>query len=328
MPALSKIRSIEFVGLGVCSKTEIFGYEQMSEDRIKDIIQEQNAKAQIFVSQYGGKIFDGYSSIVSSHQIDALYLPLPPSLHFIWAKKALESGKHVLVEKPSTVDYEESKQLVDIARKNGLALHENYMFVFHRQLEDINQIITSKELGEIRLFRISFGFPIREKTDFRYNRQLGGGALLDAGGYTLKYASQILGDTARIVYAQSGKKKGYEVDMYGSAALLNDDGVTVQVAFGMDNEYKCELEVWGSMGTLKTNRVLTAPADFVPSATIRKSSVEELRYLSKDDAFEKSISYFLECAENEMKREESYKSILKQAMLVDDFRRLLKLDCK
>ena len=146
--------------------------------------------------------------------------------------------------------------------------------------------------------------------------------LEDAGGYTLKYASKILGDTARLLYAQSNNKHGYEVDMYGTAALVNNKGTTVQVAFGMDNDYKCELELWGSQGTLRTGRVLTAPVGFVPTATIKKGNSEIQRELSEDDAFEKSIRYFAECVKDKNLREESYRSILRQAELVDDFQKL------
>lgn len=90
----------------------------------------------------------------------------------------------------------------------------------------------------------------------------------------------------------------------------------------MDNDYKCELELWGSQGTLRTGRVLTAPVGFIPTATIKKGNSEIQLELSEDDAFEKSIRYFLECVKDRNLREESYRSILRQAELVDDFQKL------
>ena len=110
--------------------------------------------------------------------------------------------------------------------------------------------------------------------------------------------------------------------MYGSAALVNDEGVTAQVAFGMDNNYKCELEVWCSKGTLYTNRILTAPAGFVPEVVIRKSNEEEKRNLPADDAFKKSILHFCHCIEDVNIRENNYQALLRQALLVEDFKRL------
>jgi len=319
MPALVQIKEFEFVGIGVCTYEERFGDEAIDTDKANAILNEEKRKAQVFVEQYGGHIFEGYNTIASSDEIDALYIPLPPALHYKWANCALECGKHVLIEKPATISLEDTKSLVDLASKKCLGLHENYMFVFHDQLTAINEIIESGKIGEPRLYRISFGFPKRMLNDFRYNKSLGGGALIDAGGYTIKYASMILGDTARIKYAQANYTDDYEVDIYGSAALVNDRGVTVQVAYGMDNDYKCELEVWGSVGTLYTGRVLTAPANYIPLVVIKNGNDKEEISLPSDDTFKKSIEFFYECICNERKRKDSYSKIVKQAEFIDEF---------
>lgn len=322
MPALQKCENITFVGIGVFTREEQYGSEDISDAEFQESLKIEKAKAQVFIDQYGGRIFEGYGAVVTSLEIDAIYIPLPPALHFTWAKKALENGKHVLVEKPSTTSAKETKELVQISSQKHLALHENYMFTFHDQLEAIDKIIQSGEIGDVRLYRISFGFPRRAANDFRYSKALGGGALIDAGGYTIRYATQLLGSTATIRYAQSNYVDGFAVDMYGSAALANADGVTAQVAFGMDNNYKCELEVWGSTGCLTTGRILTAPVGFAPTATIRKGNEEKTVDLPADDAFLKSIKHFVQCIEDEKVRAERYGIITKQAELIDEFKRL------
>lgn len=322
MPALQSIEEMEFIGIGVCTAKERFGNHCPDQETVKAILDAEYEKANAFISQYGGKIFEGYEAIVSSDEIEAVYIPLPPALHYEWAKKALMNGKHVLVEKPSTISAEDSRSLAELAHQKCLALHENYMFNFHKQLDDIEQIISSGEIGDIRLYRISFGFPMRSANDFRYNKALGGGALIDAGGYTIKYAVRLLGESAQIKYAQMNHIDGFEVDMYGSGALVNDEGVTAQIAFGMDNNYKCELEAWGSKGCLTTGRVLTAPSGFIPNVTIRKGNNDEVRELSADDSFVKSIRYFMECICNDKVRENSYHMIVKQAEMIEAFRAL------
>jgi predicted dehydrogenase len=322
MPALELVEGLEFVGLGVCTKEERFGENPPDDMVIKEGLQAEYGKAESFISQYGGKIFDGYETIVKSSEIDAIYIPLPPNLHYKWAKMALENGKHVLVEKPSTISATNTKELANIARKNGLALHENYMFIFHSQLDAIEKIIANGEIGDVRLYRISFGFPRRSVNDFRYNKALGGGALIDAGGYTLKYATRILGETAKIKYAQMNYMDEFDVDIYGSAALVNTDGVTAQIAFGMDNNYKCKLEVWGSRGCLSTDRILTAPVGFEPEVIISKGITDEKMNLPADDSFKKSIEKFLTCVEDEAVRITNYEELVKQAELVDEFRKL------
>lgn len=315
LPALKEAGCFEYVGVAIASREEFVGATD-------EILAKEKTKAQAFVDNYGGKIFDGYSSIIYSAEVDAVYLPLPPGLHYKWAKETLTAGKHILVEKPCTTASDDTEDLLREAERNGLAVHENYMFTFHDQLEAVNGIVKSGEIGDVRLYRISFGFPLRAHNDFRYNKALGGGALLDCGGYTLKYASMLLGPTAHLKYAQSNKIEGFSVDMYGSATLVNDAGATAQVAFGMDHNYKCELEVWGSKGTLFTNRILTAPAGFVPEVIIRKGNEEEKRYLPADDAFKKSILHFCHCIENDEIRKSNYQTLLRQAKLIEEFKKM------
>lgn len=322
LPAVKTIDDIEFCGVGVHSVDERFGDSHPSNEVVNSIIKIEMQKAWKIIDEYGGPLYYSYSNIVQSPSIDALYVPLPPALHYKWAKAAISAGKHVLIEKPATTSLQATKELVEFARNKGIALHENYMFVFHDQLKAVDEIVHSGEIGDVRLYRITFGFPRRAINDFRYVHSLGGGALLDAGGYTIKYASFLLGNTAKVVYAKCNYLPAFEVDMYGSGAMINDDGVTAQIAFGMDNDYKCELEAWGSKGTLFTGRILTAPAGLIPKAMIYKNGkVGEIK-LPADDAFRKSIIYFYKCIEDSKTREENYKVLIRQADLVEDFARL------
>lgn len=317
MPALKQLDGFEYIGLAAATEREFSGVDS------DDVRSSELEKAQKFIAEHGGKIFSGYESLITSDEIDAVYIPLPPALHFRWAKMALENGKHVLLEKPFTTSMKDTEELISIAGSKQLALHENYMFAYHTQLDWIKEKIAQGAVGEVRLIRIDFGFPFRGANDFRYNRALGGGALLDCGGYTLKLASMLLGDTARVTASRLNGKDGFEVDIYGSATLTNDDGLTAQVSFGMDNSYKCSLEVWGSTGTIFTNRILTAPAGYEPTVVIRTGNEEQSLTLSADDTFRKSIEHFARCITADYERVQHYKEILKQSELVERFNKEL-----
>ena len=312
LPALKLYDKFEFAGVAVADNSEWNGMltEEMRNNEIK--------KAENF----GGKIYSSYSEMINSNEIDAVYLPLPPALHYKWGKKVLEAGKHLFLEKPSTISAETTKELIQIAEKKGLALHENYMFQFHSQIDFIRNEIAKGTIGDVRLYRIAFGFPFRGTNDFRYNKELGGGALLDCGGYTVKLANILLGDTAKIYAPKLNYRDDLDVDIYGSATMINDDGVTAQLSFGMDNSYKCELEVWGSTGTIFTNRILTAPVGFEPTVTIKNADGEKNITLPADDSFKKSIEKFVECIENENVRRKNYSDILKQSEFIDKFERV------
>lgn len=322
LPALKKT-DIEYVGVAYATAEEWF--DQNVNDASSAVIDNERKKAETFKEAYGGKVFSGYENMLTSGEIDAVYLPLPPALHYKWAKRALENGLHVLIEKPSTASLADTEGLVRLAKEKELALHENYMFVFHSQIETINQVVASGAIGEVRLFRIDFGFPDRGKTDFRYNKALGGGALLDCGGYTFKYADLLLGENAELTAANALYTDKYDVEIAGSATLQNDKGQVAQVSFGMDNDYRCSVEIWGSLGTLRSGRVLTAPEGFVPSYEISKNGKTEHFEMQADDAFYKSISHFEKCVENKETRLKNYASILKQEELVERFVKLIKV---
>lgn len=312
LPALQQSPDFEYVGVAVADASEWFG------EPTPEQVEVEQTKAQKFVDSYGGKIYRGYGELLNDPDVEAVYIPLPPALHYEWAKKALLAGKHVLLEKPFCTNVKDTEELLSLAAKKHLAVHENYMFVYHSQLDWIRKHMT--EIGELRLIRIDFGFPFRGANDFRYNRELGGGALLDCGGYTLKLARCFLGDSAMVTISQLNMQPEFGVDIGGSATLVNTQGLAAQVAFGMDNSYKCSLELWGSKGTLYTNRVLTAPVGYEPQVIIKIGDNEQVYTLPADDSFGKSIAYFGECIENEAERAKHYAEIRRQAQLVAEIR--------
>lgn len=324
MPALQKCADLKYVGIACSSAEEWFGEALAETDptSIAEVKESEWGKALNFQTVYGGEIFDGYETLIKSNAIDAVYIPLPPALHHKWAKLALEHGKHVFVEKPSTTSYEETKELVQIAEQHGLVIHENYMFIYHDQLKVLDDMVASGIIGDIRFYRISFGFPRRAAGDFRYIKSLGGGALLDAGGYTLKYAQYLLGESARLLCASTQYIEDFEVEIGGSATMVNDKGVCAQLAFGMDNDYKCSIEMWGSKGAITSDRIFTAPVGFEPFYTLKQNQEYSTYKLPADDTFLKSIRVFVDCMNNKTVRKSEYEEILAQEKLVDDFIRL------
>lgn len=321
LPSLQKVKEFSFAGVAIASPEEWAGDRKVTE-QTKAIIDNERKKAQTFIDNYGGKIYEGYQNLIISPNVDVVYLPLPPALHFKWAKLVLESGKHAYVEKPFTTNIEDTQTLLGIAKEKKLAVHENYMFIYHQQLHAIQELIEQGEIGKVRQYRVSFGFPRRAANDFRYNKVLGGGALLDAGGYCMKYASWLLGDTARLVCANAYYEPDFEVDIFGSCTMTNDEGTIVQMSFGMDCDYKCELEAWGSTGTLTTGRILTAPDGLEPDIVIKHNQEYITKKLPADNAFEKSIRRFYDCLTNDTIRQENYRIIQRQSSFVSEFKKL------
>lgn len=268
-------------------------------------------------SEFGIMRYPSYDALLNAEEIDAVYIPLPPAIHFEWAQKALLKGKHVFLEKPATLNLMQLKRLVILAKEHKKALFENYMFLFHTQFNKTVEVMNSGKIGKLRLIRGTFSFPRRNSGDFRYNKELGGGALLDAGGYVVKLATTILGQDTEILTATLNYEEGDDVDLYGSFTAKNGKGLIFQGAFGIDNCYQCSLEIYGQKVKLVNQRIFTAGPEVRPCLKIYSNAPVETIDLPQDDHFAKSQQYFLDLINSDAKRDEEYKAMILQAEMMN-----------
>ena len=299
LPALEKVQGVQCAGVA-----------SNSPDKLRR-----------FVDKYNIHVYESYDEVIQDENVDCIYVPLPPVFHYEWAKKALLAGKHVFLEKPSTISAEQTRELAGLAGSMGLVLQENYMFQYHAQLADIEKIIASGELGKLRLVRTSFGFPRWAAGDFRYVKELGGGTMLDNGGYTIKLINRLLGKSTRLVASKLDYDEETGVDIFGTAEFMNADGVLAQAAFGMDCQYQCSLELWGSKGRLTTGRIYTTPDGFVPTALIETGAGSRSIELASCDAFEESIKMYLRAVDDDIVRADMAQELVRQAEFVDAVRK-------
>jgi NDP-hexose-3-ketoreductase len=281
-------------------------------------------KAKSLSSEIGCDAFDDYEALLESSKVDTVYIPLPNSLHFKYVQLALENGKHVLVEKSLACTFHEAETLVKTAMENELVLLENFQFRFHSQLKKIVQFVENGVIGDLRLMRVSFGFPpFSSKENIRYSSKLGGGALLDAGAYALKIAPFFLGNEIHVVQASSEVSKYHGVDLWGSGVIKQKNGsLTCQFGFGFDNYYQCTLDLWGTLGKLRTERIFTAPAGYSPKLFIENQDSHREIMLPADNHFENMLVYFHDLIKGHSPKEIEYLANLKQAKLVEEFKRL------
>ncbi|MCP4152682.1 MAG: Gfo/Idh/MocA family oxidoreductase [bacterium] len=276
-------------------------------------------KAKQFAEKFNCEAITGYDNLLQREDIDAVYIPLPTGMHHEWTIKALKKGKHCLVEKPLTHDNKCTEEIVETARELKLSLYENFMFEYHSQLDYIKEKATSAEIGEIRCMKSAFGFPPLADTNIRYDKTMGGGALLDAGVYCLKGTQTILGKELTVQSAYLKIDPQREVDIYGGAMITNPQGAFSQVAFGFDNYYQCNVEIWGSKGKLTAHRIFSAGPGVRPKVTIEKQDEVHEYTLPGDNHFVNLLTDFYESI---VKKEphRQYERILRQAKLLQDVR--------
>lgn len=268
---MEKVIKVGVLGCAnIAVRSVIPAFQNNPRFKIEAIASRNLSKVNPVAEQYKCKAYSNYDSLLSDSNVNLVYCPLPTGLHYEWVMKALSHGKHVLCEKSLGVDSDEVSQMVDLARKNNLLLMENFQFRFHSQTQWVRDYISSGKLGELRCFRSQFGFPpFQDTSNIRYKPELGGGALLDAGAYTLKSTTIILPDEKfQVKAATMITPESYDVDIYGGIFMESQNGVIAELAYGFDNFYQCGYEIWGSKAKLSALRAYTAPPSLEPIIVI------------------------------------------------------------
>jgi predicted dehydrogenase len=278
-------------------------------------------KAHEFANAFNCEAIEGYQNLLDRKDIDAIYMPLPTGLHQEWIMKTLEAGKHVLAEKSIAADYKSAKAMVELAKKNNLALMEDFMFQYHSQHQFVFDLIKKGEVGDIRVVRANFGFPPLPKDNFRYDDKIGGGALLDAAGYTVRAIQFILGDDYEVKAANLQMDPETGTNIYGGAFMENGSGVSGQIGFGFDHFYQSNYEIWGSRGKITMHWAFTPKPGFSPSVTLEKQGEKHTWQLKPDNHFIGSLKEFHRII-TENNPEKHYRQVLAQSKALEDIRRL------
>ena len=182
------------------------------------------------------RVADSYEAIITDPDIDAVYIPLPNSLHAEWTMAALAAGKHVLCEKPFTSNADEAAVVAGAAARaavgSGLVVLEAFHYRYHPLAHRMLEIVESGELGHLHHIETWLCAPIANKSDIRYQYDLGGGAMMDMGSYVVHMA-RMLGREEPSVISATAKHHGPDVDRAMSAELQFPSGHTASVHCSM-----------------------------------------------------------------------------------------------
>jgi predicted dehydrogenase len=189
------------------------------------------ARARAYADRHDIPVVHGsYAELVEDPDIDAVYIPLPNSLHAEWTLAAIAAGKHVLCEKPMTSNAKEAQQVADAAEASGLVVMEAFHYRYHplaaRALELVDTI------GPIHHVHTRMCFPLPRFSNIRYRLDLAGGALMDAGCYAVHFMRTLGGAQPEVVSARA-KLRFPQVDRYLTAGFRFPDGATGQATASM-----------------------------------------------------------------------------------------------
>ena len=208
------------------------------------------ARADAYARERGIERAHGsYEAVLADPDVDAIYVALPNALHVEWATRALEAGKHVLVEKPFSTRPEEVEASFDVAERAGLVLMEAFMYRHQPQAKRLKELVDEGAIGELRLVRAQFSFDLTRPVDVRLDPELGGGALLDVGAYCVNVSRLVAGEPEVVHAERVVGPSGVDVRFAGVMRFPGD--VLGHFDCGFDVPRRHEVEVAGSEGLLR-----------------------------------------------------------------------------
>ncbi len=235
----------------------------------------QLADAGKFAEEFGGaRAHDGYTALLADPEVAAVYIGTPHPWHKEWALKAIAAGKHVLCEKPLTLNLADTQSVVDAARGKGVLLMEAYMYRCHPQTAKLAELVRSGAIGELRMIRATFNVLREFDPEHRiFKRALGGGAILDLGCYPVSFSRLIAGAAQGKPFAQpvefhaTGRLHPLtQTDDYAAAVVKYPGGVIAEISCGSTVVQDIWARIYGSKGWIDV------PTPFFPGLDGRTDS--------------------------------------------------------
>jgi predicted dehydrogenase len=208
-------------------------------------------RAEAFAREKGiARAHGSYDALLADPEVDAIYNPLPNSLHVEWSIRALQAGKHVLCEKPMSRHPEEVDRAFAVAEQEGRVLAEAFMWRHHPQLARTRELLEAGEIGELKVIRAAFAFRAWDPDDIRLQADLDGGGLMDVGCYCVSGCRALAGAEPVRGYAEYVPGGNGGVDVALAATLRFPGDVVAHFDCGLSYPGGDQLEAVGTEGSL------------------------------------------------------------------------------
>ena len=221
--------------------------------RVVAIAAREPARAQAFAKRHAiPRAHATYAGLLADPDVDAVYIPLPNSLHARWTIAALHAGKHVLCEKPMAANAAEAEQMARAAVDAGLVLMEAFHYRYHPLAARLRAIVASGELGAIRDIETVFCYPLPDLWNIRYRYDLAGGATMDSGCYAIDLL-RFLADAEPTVVAARARRLGPQIDRWMRAEVQFADGRSGRITCALLSAtlFRAQAIVKGDRGVLR-----------------------------------------------------------------------------
>jgi dTDP-3,4-didehydro-2,6-dideoxy-alpha-D-glucose 3-reductase len=260
--------------------------------RLENIGSRDLKKAEQFAREHGAKKSGTYEDVLRDPEVDAVYISTPLALHGEWVRRAADSGKHIICEKPVCPTLAEARELEKICREKKVRLLEGYAFAFHPQHALAKKIIAENKIGTPRFFSGEFTFPRPSPNNIRLKPELNGGVFFDALGYPIAAALMMFGRAPASVSCELSLDRISGVDGAASARLNFSGGETAHCFAGFDLHYRSRYAVAGSRGRFELERAYAVPPEMKTALNLETETGVEKISLEPADQFALMIEGF------------------------------------
>ena len=274
------------IGYSAIVKKRVIPALAQISDVVNIDIASQSSRSEIrLVGTFEGQFFGNYEEALTESKANLVYVSTVNSLHAKWVEKAVRKGLHVIVDKPAFTSIKDTKRLVELSRKKKLCLAESTVYAYHPQIRLASDIFLRAN-SEPKTLTATFSFPPLNQDNFRYNADLGGGALFDLGPYAVSLGRVFFGEYPKEIFCRCHKRNNESnVDTGFSAMAVYSHGRSMLGCFGFDTEYRNCLNMLGPNVSLDMERVFTTPADMANIIQVKQYNKSTIVKVPKADSF-------------------------------------------
>jgi len=240
------------------------------------------------------RIYGAYESLLEDPDIEAVYIPLPNSMHAAWTIRALEAGKHVLCEKPLAVTAQQGRTMVEAALVNDRLLMEAFMYRFHPQTLWALEQVHAGRIGNVKLVKASFSFNVMlppRPQNIRLQADQAGGSLMDVGCYPINFCRAVFGRPPSTVSARVYKPDDAQVELATNAVLDYGAGSFGLIDSSFDLPTRQVAEIYGEEGSISIPLPFT-PIDVEVEVILSLQGQTIHQHIARVDQYQLEVEHF------------------------------------
>ena len=225
-------------------------------------------KAQAAAKKYGIPVaYSSYDDLLADDSIEVVFIPLPNHMHLEWIKRAADAGKHILCEKPLTLNAAETQEAIDYAESKGVLLMEAFMYRLHPQWQRAKELIHGGILGSVTSVQTFFGYNNPDPGNIRNKLEMGGGGIYDIGCYAVSVARHMFGTEPQRALSLINRDPVFGTDMLASGIL--DFGAGQSTFTVATKTFACQkVDIFGTGGSIHIHIPFNAYDDVPSTITV------------------------------------------------------------